>query len=863
MKILIQLTIIALLIVFTKDSIAQIYKINDYSGQTVTTCSGTFTDMGGTGANYSGTQNDSITFCPSTPGASIVLDFTQFDVASGDALQLYDGANTSANLLATFDNTLSPVGMQISASILNPSGCLTLFWASSGNAPGWEAAISCGLPCQNYAIELQSSTPPFHLDTGFYYIDVCPGDSVSITAMGNYGLNDSIYHQSDATTEFIWDMGNYYIDTNQTVSTYYDTIGGYDVFVVATDSNGCISNQNPTIRIRMSTQPSIDINAISNPVCQYDTTSLMGHGEAYQWTASSSLNQAGLTYLPDGSGVSYTSTLVFNVFDPTATITSPMDIIAINATLEHSYLGDLNIKITCPNGLSSTLKSYPGGGSTYLGEPIDNNAAQVAGIGYEYSWSPAGTTTMLNAVGNYTYSYVDNSGVSVTGHSYLPPSTSYPSNATITGAQPLVTYLPETPFNTLIGCPLNGAWEITITDNLGIDNGFIFAWGVDFAPSLLPTSWDYIPEIASESWNTSDDIIIDNGSHVVISPQNHGIQDYTFTVMDEYGCIYDSVIFIDVVQTPDVNLGNDTVLCKSSITDIITFDATSPLPGATYLWSSGNTAATNVTNMTSDLWVIVTNNENGLACANSDTIHLDAYDMANIDFGNDTCVTGSSYTLHAGNEGNNPPFLYLWSDGSTDESLKVTQSGTYSVTLVTDANSPCIAEDEIKVSLFDDQFLGDDQEFCNFEEFILTIPNDAEEHTYTWLFDGATPVSGNSNYFSMQFMGIGDHSLSLSIDNGCYDEVSLTSMDCQLEIPNIITPNGDGYNDVFVIDGLENFPNSILKVYNRWGKKVYESNNYTNDWDGENVTDGVYFFNLITTVGIEDEEYKGSLTIMR
>jgi len=244
---------------------AQVYKINNYSGQTVTTCSGTFTDMGGVNNNYSGTQDDSITFCPSTAGASIELDFSQFDISNGDALALYDGPNTSFNQLATFNSTLSPVGMLISASILNPTGCLTLHWTSAGSAPGWQAGISCGLPCQNYSLELLSSTPPFHLDTGFYYIDVCPGDSVSITAKGVYGLNDSTYHQSDATTQFIWDMANYYIDTNQTVHTYYDTIGGYDVQLIALDTNGCLSNQTPKIRVRMSTQPDLDgTHAISN-----------------------------------------------------------------------------------------------------------------------------------------------------------------------------------------------------------------------------------------------------------------------------------------------------------------------------------------------------------------------------------------------------------------------------------------------------------------------------------------------------------------------------------------------------------------------------------------------------------------------
>ena len=45
-------------------------------------------------------------------------------------------------------------------------------------------------------------------------------------------------------------------------------------------------------------------------------------------------------------------------------------------------------------------------------------------------------------------------------------------------------------------------------------------------------------------------------------------------------------------------------------------------------------------------------------------------------------------------------------------------------------------------------------------------------------------------------------------------------------IYNVITPNGDEKNDYFFIDGIKNFPNNTLEIYNRWGVKVFETNNY-------------------------------------
>jgi gliding motility-associated-like protein len=85
----------------------------------------------------------------------------------------------------------------------------------------------------------------------------------------------------------------------------------------------------------------------------------------------------------------------------------------------------------------------------------------------------------------------------------------------------------------------------------------------------------------------------------------------------------------------------------------------------------------------------------------------------------------------------------------------------------------------------------------------------------------------------------------------------------ELDIPNVITPNGDGYNDKFVIDNIDKLVSSQLIIYNRWGKKVYESNNYQNDWDGDNLSDGVYYYVLKYETYIESLELSGSVTIMR
>ena len=53
-----------------------------------------------------------------------------------------------------------------------------------------------------------------------------------------------------------------------------------------------------------------------------------------------------------------------------------------------------------------------------------------------------------------------------------------------------------------------------------------------------------------------------------------------------------------------------------------------------------------------------------------------------------------------------------------------------------------------------------------------------------------------------------------------------------LNVSQVITPNGDGVNDTWVIYNIENNPNTLIRVFNRWGAEVFSAKNYANDWDG-------------------------------
>ena len=93
----------------------------------------------------------------------------------------------------------------------------------------------------------------------------------------------------------------------------------------------------------------------------------------------------------------------------------------------------------------------------------------------------------------------------------------------------------------------------------------------------------------------------------------------------------------------------------------------------------------------------------------------------------------------------------------------------------------------------------------------------------------------------------------------------------ELRVPEIITPNGDGKNDVLIIDGIEYFPESVIKIFNRHGHVVYERRGYENDWAGYSnkgslggdkpLPSGTYYYSLIYNEGRNRQ--KGIIYIFR
>lgn len=116
-------------------------------------------------------------------------------------------------------------------------------------------------------------------------------------------------------------------------------------------------------------------------------------------------------------------------------------------------------------------------------------------------------------------------------------------------------------------------------------------------------------------------------------------------------------------------------------------------------------------------------------------------------------------------------------------------------------------------------------------------------YTYTW----TGPVVLADTTAHPTDIPAGTYELTITDENGCTKDTSFVLTEPEiLDFPTGLSPNGDNQNDVYVIIGVEGFPNNTFKVFNRWGNIVYEKSGYANDWygqnnDGDDLADGTYF----------------------
>ena len=122
----------------------------------------------------------------------------------------------------------------------------------------------------------------------------------------------------------------------------------------------------------------------------------------------------------------------------------------------------------------------------------------------------------------------------------------------------------------------------------------------------------------------------------------------------------------------------------------------------------------------------------------------------------------------------------------------------------------------------------------------IAIVNDPQNGTLTINPDGTVAYVSNTG-----FVGVDRFTYTVKDDHGHISNTATVIVNVAanpLLIPNVFTPNGDGKNDRFEIVGIEGYDRVELYVFNRWGTEVYDNPNYNNNWDGQNLNEGTYYY---------------------
>ncbi len=179
-------------------------------------------------------------------------------------------------------------------------------------------------------------------------------------------------------------------------------------------------------------------------------------------------------------------------------------------------------------------------------------------------------------------------------------------------------------------------------------------------------------------------------------------------------------------------------------------------------------------------------------------------------------------------------YSFTWQDGSHQPTFQASEYGTYWV----EVRKGCgVVKDTITFKKAElgalEINLGEDKRLCPFVPVVLEPLPNSIGFAFLWQ-DGSTGTSFTAERF-------GEY--SVTVQSECQigmDTIEFSKLEIEPILPNVFTPNDDSKNQTFMIE--ESFWGARLDVYNRWGKKVYQSINYRNTFDAAGLSTGIYYY---------------------
>jgi hypothetical protein len=316
---------------------------------------------------------------------------------------------------------------------------------------------------------------------------------------------------------------------------------------------------------------------------------------------------------------------------------------------------------------------------------------------------------------------------------------------------------------------------------------------------------------------------------------------YTLTATYGSGCALTTQVR---VRVPTVRIMGYPQICPGPGG---TAQLTAVAPGAmAYRWNTGATTA-QLTVTQAGTYTVTAIFANGCSLMATQVVNAPEIGIQ----GDSLLCAGRTVQLSATNPA---ATAYAWNTGATTPAIAITQPGTYSVIISFGSGCSATARYQVRAEVPNPPFtLGADTTLCEGDRLVLraALAAGGSGVGYQWS-DGST-----GSELVVQQAG----TYRLQRTTRCETQTATRQISIRscLFIPNIITPNNDGDNDVFLIRGLPPGDWS-LEVFSRWGRQVYQTEVYRADW-GSQAAPGLYYYLLRQPA--TGRSYKGWIEVVR
>ena len=399
--------------------------------------------------------------------------------------------------------------------------------------------------------------------------------------------------------------------------------------------------------------------------------------------------------LPDGNGASVDAVLSVSNGQPGEILTS-VESLRVCVNMEHSWMRDLEIRLTCPAGQSVILHNHPGqlGGEVFLGVPFEGDEGMpepIPGEGFPYCWTTdADNGTMIE----YANTFAPNT---------LPAG----------------DYSPFEPLENLLGCPINGDWVLSVIDLWAIDNGVLF----DASFELEVLDSNFVVFESHAEWLPSPSIDFFSTDSIVASPVEAG--SFSYLLSNDLGCSSVEEVPFEVLPENNpfclpcdsltVEVDDVLVTCDQGLPVFVIANASYPVWEIDFEWTRNGVlvSSTNGVLVNNDAQYIITASYPPLGCVASDTLVFIVDNQPPIaDAGPDVeltdCPDGPFAFLDGSNSSSEPEIEYQWTGPnsffSNEAIASTSETGIYSL-VVTNTENGCTDLDATLVAMGDDVFV--------------------------------------------------------------------------------------------------------------------------------------------------------------